>query len=87
MKELKRVEIDDEVIYFRKDLLGWHVVYPWKIDGKINWKNFISGGNWWRLLIIFFMVLIILGCIYEYSIVLKSLNGCMDKLKLFNIII
>jgi len=87
MKGIKRVEINNEIVYLKKGFLGWHVVYPCKINNKINWKNLISGGSWWNLLILFFIILIILGCVYEYSVVLKSLNECMGKTNLFKIII
>ena len=86
MKQLEEIEIGNEVVYFRKGFLGWHIVYPIKINGKINWKNLSSGGNWWNLLIIAFIVLVVLGCVYEYSIVLKSLNECMNESSLWKII-
>jgi len=85
MKQLEEIEIGNEVVYFRKGFLGWHIVYPIKINGKINWKNLISGGNWWNLAIVFFIVLVVLGCVYEYSIALKSLNECLSRNQIINI--
>jgi len=86
MKKIEEIEIGTEVVYLKKGFLGWNTVYPYKIDGKINWKNLISGGNWWNLLIIAFIVLVVLGCVYEYSIALKSLNECLSKNQIINIL-
>ena len=86
MKQLEEIEIGNEVVYFRKGFLGYHTVFPCRVNGKINWKNLIAGGNWWKLLIIAVIVLVILGCVYEYSVVLKSLNECMGKPNLLKII-
>ncbi len=79
MKKLKRVELDGELVHFKKGILGWHVVYPVKIDGKINWKNLIAGGNYWRLLIVVLFVLLILGCIWEYTQALNVANECLNQ--------
>ncbi len=85
MKKLKRVELDGESVYFKKGLLGWHVVYPSKIDGKINWKNLIAGGNYWRLLIVALFVLLVLGCIWEFTTTLNIANECLNKTMVINI--
>ncbi len=79
MKPLEEIEIGNEVVYFRKGFLGWHIVYPYKINGKINWKNLIAGGNWWKLIIITLLVLIILGCVWEYSNTLSIANECLKN--------
>jgi len=86
VKNLKQTEIDGQTIYLKKGFFGWNVIYPSKIDGKIVWKNFIAGGNWWNLLFLAIAIGVILGCIYEYSIVLKSLNECMANSNLWKII-
>ena len=86
MKEHKIVEISGEKIYLRKGFLGWNIVYPNKIDGKINWKNLIAGGNYWKLLIIGIIIFIILGCINEYSNAVSVANECLIELSKFKII-
>lgn len=86
MNKIKEVNVNNERVFLKKGFLGWHVAYPCKIDNKINWKNLIAGGNYWRLLIIAFIIFIILGCVWEYSIVLKSLNECMEITKWFTLI-
>ena len=87
MKQLEEIEIGNEVVYFRKGFLGWNIVYPNKINGKKIWKNIIAGGNYWRLLIIAFLVLLILGCVWEYSITLKALNECSNQSQILKIIV
>lgn len=77
MKEIKEIEIDGDRLFLSKSGNRYKVVYPIKIDGKINWKNLLSGGNWLNLLWIALGVGIILGCVFEYSNVLKVANECL----------
>lgn len=80
MKKVSEVEIEGEKVLLRKDFLGWHVVYPNKDEnGKVIWKNLIAGGSWYKLGIIIFIVLIICGCIMEYSTALKLANDCLNN--------
>lgn len=74
---MEELILNGERVFLNKSRLGWKVVKPIKIDGRINWKNFIAGGNWWNLLLIAFVITIILGCIWEYSIALKTANHCL----------
>ena len=80
---IKVREMNGEKVYLKKGKLGSSIVYPIKSylkerNGKINWKNFIAGGSWIKLGIVFFIILIILGCIFEYSIALKTANDCLN---------
>jgi len=78
--EIKEIEIDSEKIYLKKNkLLGWSIVHPIKENGKINWKNLISGGSWLKLVIVIIFVLIILGCINEYRTAINLANECLNK--------
>lgn len=82
MKKIERVEIDGQQIYLKKNFDGWKIVYPYKPEynnGKINWKHLIAGSSWFNLLKIGFIVLIILGCIYEYTHVLKVASDCLSQ--------
>ena len=80
MKNINKITINNEEIYLKKSgVFGWGIVYPYRIDGKINWKNLISGGSWIKLIIILFAVLIILGGISEYSTAVKMANECLNK--------
>jgi len=38
---------------------GYRVVHPVAWDGKINWKRFILGHNFWKNLFIFLLILFI----------------------------
>jgi len=80
MKKIKQITIENETIHLKKSkYLGWSVIKPYKIDGKINWKNLLIGGSWIKLIIIIIIILIILGCIYEYSTAVKIANDCLNK--------
>jgi hypothetical protein len=87
MDELKEVHIDGEVVYLRKDVLGWHTVFPNKNkDGTRNWKNLIAGGSWIKLILIIGFVLICIGAIFEVSHIVKIANECLNpKLNISNI--
>lgn len=77
---IKKIEIDGESIYINKGRLGWSVVHPIKNDdGSINWKNLICGGAWWKLGVIAFVVIVILGCLYEYSTAVELANKCLHS--------
>ena len=79
-KNVKEVIIDRETVYLKKDMFGWHEVHPIKNkDGTINWKNLIAGGSWAKLGIIIFIVLVILGCVYEYSNSVIVANDCLNN--------
>lgn len=77
--DIKEIVIDNEKLYLKKGRFGWGIVHPIKIDGKINWKNLIAGGSWWKLGGIIFIVLIILGCVYEYSQAVEIANNCLNN--------
>ena len=81
---IKEINVDGELVFLSKKG-GWHVVHPAKIDGKINWKNLIAGGNWWNLLKIAVIVGIILICINEYSNAVKIANDCLQSSILFGL--
>jgi len=77
MKKLKETLIDGELVYLKKDILGWHVTHPVKIDGKINWKNLIAGGSWLKFIFMIIFVILALGAILEVSNIIKIANECM----------
>ena len=71
---------EGEKIYLKKNkILGWSIVHPIKIDGKINLKNLIAGGSWIKLIIVIVFVLIILGCLSEYRTAVNVANECINK--------
>lgn len=82
MSDIKEVYMNDERIFMKKKFGRWKVVYPSKVDGKIHWRNFLAGSSWWNLLWIAIVVGIIIGCIYEYSIAIKTANTCLEQLKI-----
>ena len=81
MKGIIKVEDlpEQEKIYLKESFDGWRVVNPNRNeDGTLNWKNIISGGNWWKLFAIAIVVLVILGVLYEYSDNMKTYHECFD---------
>ena len=80
----REIKIDgDRVFISKSNFFGYKVVYPFKIDGKIVWKNLIYGGSWKNLIFIIILVLIILGAISEYSTAVKLANECLSKQIIF----
>lgn len=76
--EIKEIEIEGEKVYLKKNkILGWAIVHPIKENGKINWKNLISGGSWFKLVLVIIFVLIILGCLNEYRTAVNLANECI----------
>ena len=76
---MEKVKLGDDTIYLNKGKLGkWNIVHPIKIDGKINWKNLLAGGSWLNLLKIAGVVILVLGCLHEYSTAVSMLNKCLE---------
>lgn len=68
---------EGEKIYLKKGFKGWQVVHPIKNEDKsINWKNLLTGGSWWNVIITLIIVLIILGVLYEYSTTVNMFLDC-----------
>ena len=84
---MEKIKIGDEVLYIEKSKwFGWGVIKPYKIDSKINWKNLLIGGSWIKFFIMIAIVIIILGCINEYSTALKVANECLESNNILRII-
>jgi len=75
---VERVYIKDEEIYLNKSKwFGWGVIMPYKINGRLNWKNLLIGGSWIKLGIVVLSVIIIVGCINEYVTAARIANECL----------
>ncbi len=82
MDNIKEINLEGERIFLKKnDYLGWGVVHPYRIDGKINWKNLLAGGNYLRLTIVIFIVLVCIGFFYEHAKTLEIANECLNNTK------
>ena len=56
---------ENEKVYLKRGILGYRLVYPIKIDGKLNIVNFLVGG-WANLFKLIFILLVVLGFIFIY---------------------
>jgi hypothetical protein len=76
MKEFYKPEElpEKEEILLTKDVFGWKVAHPVKVDGKWNWGNFLFGGkrNAFTLLIYLFIIAITAVGVNEL------ISGCHD---------
>jgi len=64
---INKVNIKGETIYLKKSFDGWRVIYPIKDEqGKINWKNLLTGGGFWSLIKILIIVGLILTISWSY---------------------
>ena len=67
MDKLTRIEIDGEEVCIRKSFDGPHVVYPLRnADGSFNMFNFVTGGNYWKLIKLGIFILLIIAVILLY---------------------
>jgi len=79
MKKTTKVTIDGDSFFVKKGFSGYRVTHPIRNeDGTRNWKHLIAGGSWWNLLIVAFMVLIILGVVWEYRSNVNRLLECIQ---------
>lgn len=79
MKKHYKVEVGGEVVYLRKTFLGWGVIFPWKLNNKIIWKNLIAGGSWIKLILIIIFVIIVIGAMFEVRELVTIANECLNK--------
>ena len=81
---MKEIEIEGERIFLKKNkYLGWSVINPYKIDGKINWFNFLTGGNWIKFGITLGFIILLLLAISEYYSLFKVATECIANKQLF----
>lgn len=83
MNKIKEVRIDGERVFLKKSFGNYRVVFPYKIDGKVNLRNLIAGSSWFNLIKVLLFVGIVLGCVYEYSNALKIANQCLNQSQIF----
>ncbi len=79
--DIKELNIEGERVFVKKsNFFGWGFVKPYKIDGKINWKNILIGGSWIKFGALMFILLIIAGVVQEYSTAVNIGNECISQL-------
>lgn len=77
---MEEINLGGERIFLKKDRLGWRVVHPIKIDGKINWKNFLFGGSYIKPVITLGFLFIVLMAMQEYVNTLRLVTACLRAL-------
>ena len=75
----------DRIFLKRSKYFGWGIVNPIKVDGKINWKNFLIGGSWVRFGILVLLIILIGLTINEYATTVKLLGECLERTTLISI--
>ena len=58
---------ENEKIYLRKTFDQWQVVYPYTTENKLNWKNILYGGSWWKLIKWILILGIIILALWAYG--------------------
>jgi Na+/pantothenate symporter len=76
----KEIEIEGHKVFLKGKKDSWRVIHPYKVDGKIVWKNLLANGSWWNWVIIAFLVFVILGAFNEYANNLKVTSACLRAL-------
>ena len=64
---MERIKLQREELFLKKSKFGWRVVYPPKIDGKLNWKNLLVGGSYLNILKVLLIVGLLLFAVWSYS--------------------
>jgi len=78
--EFIKKEVNGNTIYLREKKGKYRVVYPIKNeDGSWNWKNMISGGDWWNLVWVTIFIVVALGCIFEYISNIRIGAECLAR--------
>lgn len=79
--KIKKIEIENEIVYLKSGILGYTVVYPIKNkDGTINWKNLLAGGSWLKLFFVVGLCAIIILAIFEYVWNLKYCASIINNM-------
>lgn len=76
--KISEVEIEGERIFIKRSFLGARIVYPIKIDGKINWKNLLIG-SWSNLITIFIYILIAVGIYFGMQEIVQKCQLVLDN--------
>lgn len=85
MEKILDTEIEGKRVFLKRTKKGFRIVYPYKIDDKINWKNVIAGGSWFNLIKVVIIVGLILGCVWEYSKAVNIANQCLNTNPFFSL--
>lgn len=80
MRDIKEVVVDGELLFLKKSkIFGWGIVYPYRIDGEINWKNVLIGGLWIRFGMMVGIIILLILASFEYSNTVEMLNQCLNE--------
>jgi len=70
---MKNIEKIRDGLYVKESFDGYRVVYPYKNDdGSTNWFNIFTGGNYWKLAKLAFILFVILGVSWSYRVDTKN---------------
>lgn len=80
MEEETIMVLDDGNVILRKNKFDrYRIVYPWKVGGKINWFNFLTGGSWARLITVIVVTTVLVGSVFLYKHDINSLVECCNN--------
>lgn len=92
VKKVYEINLNGERIFLRKTFLGWATINPVNkvlkgnnlepLDKKTNLKNLLIGGSWIKLGIVVFVILVVLGSLWEYRHAVGLFNQCQDQLRI-----
>jgi len=72
----------------RDKLFRYRIIYPNKNeDGTWNWFNFLTGGSWGNIIMVFIIVCVMVGLVLAYKHDVHALVECCNSAKkpLFNL--
>lgn len=78
MKDVRKVDMDGIPVYLKRDSFGkgYRIVHPFKNDdGSWNYFNLFTGGSWWNLILLIFIVVMLVGSVWAYK---RDMQVCTD---------
>jgi len=75
---MKGVEKIRDGLYVKKSFDGYRIIYPFtNDDGTKNWFNILTGGNYWKLVKLLLIMLLIAGVTWSY---MRDTRTCRELL-------
>jgi hypothetical protein len=73
MNNIITTKIGEDTLYLKRDMLGYRIVEPYKLNDKINWLNLLVGGKR-NAVGLLFMLLLLAFLMYSYNQDMKAIE-------------
>jgi hypothetical protein len=80
---MEEVTINNDRVFLKGKNGVYRVVYPIKIDNKINWKNLLVGGSYFNLVKVALIGAAILFAAWSYSHDIQAVKESCNALQIY----